>query len=310
MPVLPPPRKPSAPPDAPPRLDDDDDERTQLDADPRAQEEEEAYEEEEPPAPFDDEEDDERTLTAVAPRGQQDTFEDSNATLDPRRTIQALPHRPEDSVSQSGWRERNFAPRGTMPPAQVLAGIDRALKIAAMQRGPVDRTRHALKAEWLPLLRQAVEQAGGDGLDAMLAQLEAPPGVRPKDLLLHELYLVMDRLNRAKDLSALVTEGRRVSAAVKKALAQPAPKKLSLRYADVELEGRMEVDALLGIFFCSAAELADRLLHVTRTLETLREQLRSLPGASPDGLFRNFGKLKLEIRLIEAERRRRSPPVG
>jgi len=33
-----------------------------------------------------------------------------------------------------------------------------------------------------------------------------------------------------------------------------------------------------------------------------------MPGSSPDGLFRNFSKLKVERRVIEAEQRRRGAP--
>ncbi len=249
----------------------------------------------------------EETVTSL-PRRNRDTFEDSAVTMDPRRTIQALSTSPEVTAAQGGWRERNFNPRGTMPPAQVLAGMERALKIASMQRGAIDKTRTALKAEWLPLLRQAVEQAGGDGLDAHLAKLVMPPGRPPRDTLLQELCAAMDKLNRAKDLPTLITEGRRAGAAVKKALGNAKARKLSLKFVEEELEGRLEVDALLAIFFSGEAELNSRLLQVTRTLESIRDQLRAMPGTSPDGLFRNFSKLKIERRLMEAEQRRRFPP--
>src|SRR3712207_8021353 len=48
------------------------------------------------------------------------------STLFPYTTL----FRSEVTATQGGWRERNFAPRGTMPRDQVLAGLERALKIA------------------------------------------------------------------------------------------------------------------------------------------------------------------------------------
>ncbi len=210
-------------------------------------------------------------------------------------------------LSQGAWRERAFLPRGTMPGDQVLAELGRALKLASMQVGKeLEATRVALKTEWMPFLRQAVEQAGGDGLDALLSKLLAPPGKPAKDRLVSELSVAMKRVEAAPSLSLLLAEGKRVYEAVRRALRDPEPKKISFKWLERELEGRIEIDALLAIVWASDDELAQRLDHVESTLEGLRAQLRGLPGAQPSGMFSNFARLKVEKTVVEAEQRRRS----
>lgn len=259
-------------------------------------------------------EEDERTHPGFPiPR---DLFEDapgegSGVVLDPRRTqntgkFKALAAAPE--VSQGPWRERAFIPRGVVPKEQIITSMQQALQIAGMQTGTLVRVRIALRAELMPLLRQAVEQVGGDGLDAWLIRLSVPPGQPAKDPLLMQLAVHMGRFDHAASQQALLAEGKSLTETVKKALFNPAAKKLSLKFLEEEFEGRIEVDALLTILFCTNEELARQRDQVDRTLESMRVTLRSMAGASPDGLMWNFSRLKVEKRILEAEQKRRSTP--
>ncbi|MBX5483959.1 MAG: hypothetical protein IRZ16_19215 [Myxococcaceae bacterium] len=260
--------------------------------------------------------DDEKTHPGFAvPR---DSFEDtrgevSGVVIDPRKTLntgkfKALTVAPE--VSQGPWRERAFIPRGVVPKEEILESMEQALQIAAMQTGPLQRVRIALRAELMPLLRQAVEQAGGDGLDAWLSQLTRPPGRPAKDPFLMQLAALMDRFGCAPHQEALLGEAKAIAALVQKALCAPAPKKLSLKFLEEEFEGRIEVDALLTILFATDEELERQRQQVDRTLDSMRLQMRSMAGASPDGLMWNFSRLKVEKRIVEAEQKRRGSPKG
>lgn len=251
--------------------------------------------------------DDEPTVTGL----NQDTFEvskvSSRVVLDPRShgtdrlRLGAATH----EATQGGWRERTFVPRGVVPREQLLLGMQQAVQIAAGQKGKLLRIRIALRAELMPLLRQAVEQAGGDGLDAWLQKLTAPTGPPAKDPFLGQLALHMQRFNAALTQPALMEEVKALTALVKKALYSPTPKRLSLRILEQEFEGRIEVDALLAILFSADGELPQRLEQLDRTLDSMRQQLRGLPGASPQGLMWNFSRLKIEKRILEAELVRR-----
>lgn len=260
------------------------------------------------------EDEDEKTIPGYPLGG--DLFEDSRVesavVLDPRSTTQgrysAVRAAPE--VSQGPWRERAFIPRGVVPKEQILEGIEQALQIAAIQKGSLDRVRIALRAELMPNLRQAVEQAGGDGLDGWLSRLLDPPGKAARDPLLQTLAAQMGRFGRADTSEALLAEVRALAQTVKKALFNPAAKKLSLEQLEDELEGRLEVDTLLGILFALDPELEKQREQVARTLESLRMQLRGLPGSSPEGLMWNFTRLKVEQKVIEAEQKRRTALRG
>lgn len=250
-----------------------------------------------------------------------DSFEDSQVdspsrvVLDPRTQITGRFRNPilaAQEASQGPWRDRAFIPRGVVPREQVLESMEQALQIAAMQRGNLDRVRAALRAELMPLLRQAIEQAGGDGFDAWLATLVAPPGKAGKagkDPLLWQVAQHIERFNRAATPQALLAESKKLVETVKKALFAPSLKKLSLRFLEEEFEGRIDVDTLLAILFCTDEELDKRRQQVERTLDNMRIQMRGLPGSS-DGLMWNFSRLKVEKRVIEAEQGRRGPPRG
>jgi hypothetical protein len=209
------------------------------------------------------------------------------------------------AVSQGPWRERAFRPRGSMPREQVISELERALALAGSQKEDPGKAWVQLKADWLPLLRQAVEQAGGDGLDGLLSSLMGKPRTA-QDPLVADLVTQMAKLNRTSDPRLLIAESKKAVDVVKKALNDKA-RKISLKWLETELEGRIEVDTLLSILFADDDDLARRLQSVNRAVDQLREQFRGMPGAHPDGMFSNYSRLKVEKRVIEAEQKRRGP---
>jgi hypothetical protein len=72
-----------------------------------------------------------------------------------------------------------------------------------------------------------------------------------------------------------------------------------------ELEGKIEVDDLLLIAFSSEDELTRRISEIGNTMGQLRDQIKSMPGKQPDGMYSNFVRLKAELRLVDAELRGR-----
>lgn len=245
-----------------------------------------------------------RKLVLPSPpsRSGGDGFESSELPTNPGRpTFTGVA--PE--VSKGRWNERSAAPRGVLPATAILGGLDEALQKAVQSRAPVGGVREQLKADWLPLLRQAVEQAGGDGMDAYVTQLLAPPGRKAMTPLLAELATGMERLEAAADTSALRTAALAVRALVEKALTNKAPSPISLKLLECELDGRLEVDTMLSIRFASNAELTARRDRAERTLEDLRLQMRALPAKQPGGIFSNFARVKVEKRVMDAEARRR-----
>lgn len=214
-------------------------------------------------------------------------------------------------ASQGAWRERAFTPRATMTKDEVLAGLSSALRFAVGQASPPRVAFDALRKDWRPLLRQALEQAGGDGLDAWLGATFSPPGRKPLDPLLAELIKGLGRLRAAKDLPSFDAEAQRLVATVRTALAQPKPRRLSFKVLEKELEGKLDVDELLHVFTCDEPELHRRLKELGATMDNLRSQIVDRPGKQPDGMYANFVRLKAEARLIDAElKRRRQAPRG
>jgi hypothetical protein len=208
-------------------------------------------------------------------------------------------------VRQSRWHDRSAAPRGVLPAAAVLKGLDEALQKAAQSKEAMGVARGQLKADWLPLLRQVVEQAGGDGLDAYVTQLLSPPGRQAATPLVAELAAGMERLEAAPDASTLLAVGRELRAVVARVLESPTPSPISLELQERELDGRIDVDTLLSVRFASNAELTERRARADKNLEDLRQQMRALSGLQPDGLFSNFARVKVEKRVMDAEARRR-----
>jgi hypothetical protein len=211
-------------------------------------------------------------------------------------------------VSQGLYRELAHTPRGVLSRADLIKGLQAAIQKVLQPGVPVVAARTQLKAEWLPLLRQAVEQAGGDGLDTYITQLLDPPGIQAKSPLVPELASRMERLEAATSLDALGTVAKDVCTLVDKALGVPILHGASLKLMERELDGRVDVGTLLSIRFAGTAELEARRSQTERAVESLRQQMRALPGKHPDGLFANLARLKVEKRLMDAEARRRTGP--
>ncbi len=254
-------------------------------------------------------------LPRVPSRSNLDGFETSELPTNPgkpvfNRDVPTNPGKPvftsvAPEVSKGRFHERSAAPRGVLSAAAVLTGLDDALQKAMRSPVAMSAVRGMLKVDWLPLLRQAVEQAGGDGVDAYVAQLLAPPGRAATTPLLAELASGMARLDTAADATALRTAAQQVRALVARALEDKAPRPVSLQLLESELDGRVEVDTLLSIRFAPDAELNTRRTQAEKTLEALRQQMRQMPGQTAGGIFTNFARLKTEKRVMDAEARRR-----
>lgn len=204
-------------------------------------------------------------------------------------------------VSQGAWRERVFSPRAVMSRADMLEALNAAVTLAKGRRGEVWAVLDWLRHEWLPVLRQAVEQAGGDGLDAWLLRLLKPPGRAAVDPLVDALAAAFDAMRSQVTIDKMIAQASTVIAAVDAASANPKPKRLSFKVLERELEGKLEIHELLLFRFCADWELEYRLKEIGATLDSLRAQLKSMPGSKPDGMYSNFGRLKAEARVLTAE---------
>ncbi len=208
-------------------------------------------------------------------------------------------------VSQGAWRERVFTPRAVMPREEVVSGLRASLRTALATASHPRATFDAVRTAWLPLLRQALEQAGGDGIDAWLSVLFAFPGKPAKQPLFGELGDALARLRAAKDLVAFETEAGAVATLVDGALGA-TPVKLSFKQMERQLEGKLEVDELLVLRAGVEEDLRRRLAEIDRTMTQLRDQIRKMPGKQPDGMYANFVRLKAELRVLDAELQRRA----
>jgi hypothetical protein len=209
-------------------------------------------------------------------------------------------------VSQGRWRERVFTPRGTMSKEEIILALETALRQAVGQANHQRVAFGEVRKAWLPALRQALEQAGGDGIDAWLLTILKPPGRAAMDPLFGELADALGRMRAARDLAGLEEAGIKTIELVRKVLSFLQPRKLSFKQMERELEGRLEVDELLLIRVSSDDELTRRLREIGSTMEQLRDQLKSRPGQQPDGMFSNFVRLKAELRVLDAELKRRA----
>ena len=206
-------------------------------------------------------------------------------------------------VSQGAWRERAFIPRATMGRPEMLASLRATIEGAKGKFEAVPPLFDLLRTEWLPVLRQAVEQAGGDGIDSWLLSALKPPGKPPKSVLLGELIEAFTQMRAASGVEPLLALATNVIEAVDRACV--TPKKVSFKQMERELEGKVEIHELLLILFSDEAELESRLNEIGGTMETIRGQLKSMPGAKPDGMYSNFARLKAESRVLSAELIRR-----
>lgn len=211
-------------------------------------------------------------------------------------------------VSQGAWRERAFTPRAIMSRDEMLTTLGGLLDASKGRVGSAAPVFELLRSEWLPVLRQAMEQAGGDGLDAWLLTVLKPPGKSPTAPLLTELIEAFARMRTATAVDALLGHARSVVEAVDRATQKP--RRVSFKQMERELEGKVEIHELLRILFSDDAELVARLKEIGNTMETIRGQLKSMPGAKPDGMYSNFTRLKAEARVLSAELTRRGVIPG
>ena len=89
-----------------------------------------------------------------------------------------------------------------------------------------------------------------------------------------------------------------------------APPKPSFKQTERQLEGKLEVDELLGIRSGAEEDLTRRLTEIGNTMGQLRDQIRKMPGKHPAGMYANFVRLKAELRGRDAERERRAGTPG
>jgi hypothetical protein len=208
-------------------------------------------------------------------------------------------------ASQGAWRERVFTPRGVMPSDEILKGLESAIRLSLSNAKYARIAFDTVRGNWLPFLRQAMEQAGGDGIDVWLVGLFKASPRRPMDPLLTALVAGLVRMRAARDLAHFEEEALKVIEQVSQALASDSPRRLSFKQLERELEGKIEVDDLLLIAFSSEDELTRRMSEIGNTMGQLRDQIKRLPGKQPDGMYSNFVRLKAELRLLDAELRAR-----
>ncbi len=241
------------------------------------------------------------TLRGVPPRlGLTDTYDGS---LTPSGSHKAVSGEAAPEVSQGAWRERVFTPRAVLPLDDIVRGLEDALRVCLSSANHPRVAFQEVRKAWMPFLRQAVEQAGGDGLDAWLLAILKLPGKLPNDKLLLELNEALGRMRASRDLAGFEEEALKVMDVVRRG---GGAKKLSFKQMEQELEGKLEVDELMAIVFSDESELVRQLEEIGASMETLRAQLRLMPGKQPDGMYANFVRLKASVRVIGAELKRRS----
>ena len=210
-------------------------------------------------------------------------------------------------VSQGAWRERAFQPRGVMSPEEILHGLSDVLAQVRTRQAPKSLMLAKVRDEWLQLLRQAVEQAGGDCLDTWLtAALKPGTGIAGTHLILVELYVAFDKMRAAQDTGLMLEIAEDAIVAVKNALEAPSKRPCSFKVLERELEGKIDVDGLVLFLLSSDDELTQRAKDIGQTLERLRDEVKKMPGAKPDGMYSNFARLKAEARVIDGELKRRA----
>ena len=159
-------------------------------------------------------------------------------------------------VSQGAWRERAFMPRATMQRAEMLAALRATIETAKARVGATTALFELLRSEWLPVLRQAMEQAGGDGIDSWLLRALKPPGRVATSALLTELIDAFGKMRAAATVDALVAQAALAVDAVDRATV--SPRRISFKQMERELEGKVEIHELLLILFSDDAELETR----------------------------------------------------
>ncbi|MFO0597013.1 MAG: hypothetical protein U0228_16980 [Myxococcaceae bacterium] len=208
-------------------------------------------------------------------------------------------------VSQGAWRERVFTPRAIMSREEIRGALESALRVVLASASHPRPACDAVKGAWMPVLRQALEQGGGDGIDAWLGRLLTPPGAPAKQTLFDACGDTLLRMRAAVNLATFEEECLKLVASVDGTLSA-TPVKLSFKQMERQLEGKLEVDELLAIRGGVTDELKARVEEIGNTMTQLRDQIRKMPGTRPDGLYSNFVRLKAELRVLDAELKTRT----
>lgn len=240
---------------------------------------------------------------AEAPSYNRDLYSGSRTDVKPLAPGKAA----AAEVSQGAWRERAFAPRGVMSADEIVKGMDDVVTELKGKSQPRGMVLAKLRDEWLQFLRQAVEQAGGDCLDAWLtAALKPGTGKPTVNLVLVELFAAFEKMRAAQTHDQLLEVAEGAIAGVKATLEAPTKRACSFKVLERELEGKIDVDGLILFLLSSEEELAQRATEIGQTLERIRDEVKKMPGAKPDGMYSNFARLKAEARLIDGELKRRA----
>lgn len=220
-------------------------------------------------------------------------------------------------VNQKPRREQASAQRAVLGPGGIVDSMARSLRVIMTSASHPRVAYEGLREAWLPALRQAIEQAGGDGIDSWLTGLFDPSGPQPAVSFFQELGASLRRMRQSRDVAVLEEEALKTIELVRRVCQAPERRPLSFERMERDLEGTLEIGQLLHVIASSEDELARRLAEIGGTMEQLRDQLRSSPGNQPDGLYANFVHLKAELRVLDGELRRRerssprfTPPTG
>jgi hypothetical protein len=245
--------------------------------------------------------------TIRVPSGPVDSFSRGQAAREagPRPSGPTAPE-----ASQGAWRERAFTPRAAMSLAEIVETLERALRVLMTSASHPRVAFDGIRQAWLPALRQAVEQLGGDGLDAWLGVLLAPPGRSASNGFFSDLVAALHRMRGARDVAHLEEEALKAIELVRRVGRSGLARGLSFKVLELRLEGKLELDELILVATASDEELRRRLSEIGGTMERLRDQLTNRPGQQPEGMYSNFVRLKAELRVVDAELNRRSLVQG
>ena len=209
-------------------------------------------------------------------------------------------------IAPEAWREQAVAQRAVLGPGEIVDSMARSLRVMMTSASHPRVAFEGIREAWLPALRQAIERAGGDGIDSWLAELFDASGPPPAVSFFQELGASLRRMRQSRDVALLEEEALKSIELVRRACQAPGPRPLSFKRMEGDLEGTLEVDQLLHVIASSEDELARRLAEIGATMEQLREQLRSRRGNQPEGLYASFIQLKAELRVLDGELRRRA----
>ena len=222
-----------------------------------------------------------------------------------------IPMTPGPSARAGQVRSRGGVP-GPAPlsPAEVVADLERSLRVLMNSASHPRIAYDGLRQAWLPPLVHALTQLGGDGLDAWVASLFRPPGRLASDAFFADLVAALQRMRGARDVAHLEEEALKAIELVRRVSRAGAPRPLSTAVADREVAGPLDLEDLLGVAIASDDDLRRRLSEIGGAMQGLKDQLTSRPGSQPAGMYGDFVRLKAELRLVDAELRRRFPDAA